>query len=143
MWVGDSMGLGSTMVKCSNCGRQLEDTGSDEFTCHYCGKKTFRDLTADKELFDQTVMVINLTADVKWQKSAYKALLGCGVAIMVLSFIFLFAKKFLAPVQFSFAGMLVLGILILVWGILVQRRFKRNNSKLQDLTGGRGFIALK
>jgi predicted RNA-binding Zn-ribbon protein involved in translation (DUF1610 family) len=139
----DTMGLRTQLVKCSNCGRQLEDTGQDEFTCHYCGKKTFRDLTADKELFEQKVMVLKLSADVKWQKSANKALLGSGAAIVALSILFLFAEKFLDPVLFSFVGMLVLGLVIMVLGHMIRKRYKRNNNKLQDLTGGRGFITLK
>jgi hypothetical protein len=137
------MGLRTQLIKCSNCGRQLEDTGKDEFTCHYCGKKTFRDVGADKELFDQKVMVIRLNADVKWQRTVYRVLMGCGIAIIALSVVFTLAEKFLAEVLISFAGALTLGIALLVVGILMRKRYKANSNKLMDLTGGRGFIALK
>jgi hypothetical protein len=140
---GDSMGLGTNLVKCSNCGRQLEDTGKDEFTCHYCGKRTYRDLAADAELFEQKKSVILLSADVKWQKSAYKALLGAGAALIALSMVFLMAEKFLDSALYSFMGMLALGVLLFLYGWMIMRRYRVNNNKLQDLTGGRGIIMLK
>jgi predicted RNA-binding Zn-ribbon protein involved in translation (DUF1610 family) len=137
------MGLRTQLVKCSNCGRQLEDSGQEEFTCHYCGKKTFRDIAADRELVEQKIMVIKLNADVKWQKTVFRALVAIGIAIVALSFIFLFADKFLPEVLYSFLGVLGIGMAIFAAGIAIQRRYRRNNSKLQDLTGGRGFISLK
>ena len=137
------MGLRTQLIKCSNCGRNLEDTGQDEFTCHYCGKKTIRDLSADQDLFDQKVMVMRLNAEVRWQKGAYKVLLLSGIAIIALSFIFHFAAKFLPPVMYSSVGVLILGIVTLVFGLMLRKRYKRNSGKLIDLTGGRGFIALK
>jgi predicted RNA-binding Zn-ribbon protein involved in translation (DUF1610 family) len=137
------MGLRTQLVKCSNCGRQLEDSGQEEFTCHYCGKKTFRDIAADRELVEQKIMVIKLNADVKWQKTVFRALVAIGIAIVALSFIFLFADKFLPEVLYSFLGVLGIGMAIFAAGIAIQRRYRRNNSKLQDLTGGRGFISMK
>ncbi len=137
------MGLRTQLIKCNNCGRNLEDTGQDEFTCHYCGKKTIRDLSADQELYDQKVMVMRLNAEVRWQKGAYRILLMCGIAIIALSFIFHFAAKFLPLVMYSSVGVLVLGIVTLVFGLMLRKRYKRNSGKLIDLTGGRGFIALK
>jgi uncharacterized membrane protein YvbJ len=137
------MGLSTQLIKCSNCGRNLEDTGQDEFICHYCGKKTIRDLSADQELFDQKVMVMRLNAEVRWQKGAYKILLLSGIAIIALSFIFHFAAKFLPSVMYSSVAVLVLGIVTLVIGLMLRKRYKRNSGKLIDLTGGRGFITLK
>jgi hypothetical protein len=137
------MGLRTQLIKCSNCGRNLEDTGQDEFTCHFCGKKTIRDLSADQEVFEQKVMVMRLNAEVKWQKSAYKILMACGIGIIALSFIFHFADKFLPLVMYSTVAILVMGIVVLFFGLSLRKKYKGNSGKLMDLTGGRGFITLK
>jgi len=128
-------------IKCSECGKHLPDTGAEEISCHYCGKKTVRaDVMGDKDRETRRLIIIELTYKTKVQRVLKNIGISLGLGIILLSLIPLFAKRFEFNEIMIFIAIFTIGLIWMIVGVISSRRYTENNSKLQDLTGGRGLF---
>ncbi len=97
------MALRPGMIKCSNCGRTLEDTFHEEIICTYCGKKTNREealSTSEEEVRRRLIW------DISDNIRKYKAIRNIGFAVgpllLIFAFLMLFSNIFTLNYQIVF-----------------------------------------
>ncbi len=132
------MGVQTVVIKCPFCNQHLSDTKQEWIICNFCGKKFKRaEIQKAKEEEMRRNMILDLNDQIKKEKTSKKV----GYTIGALFFVFAMAMQFLQVFEIIewllFLVMIGIGFVWIGFGVKNARKFKQNQSKLFDLTGGR------
>ena len=123
-----------TMVKCTNCGKQIDSLGESELICRYCGKKTVVEDEKDDTDFMRRAQIFNLEDDIKNEMFGKKiCFLLAGLTLAVGLFLTL-------AVNTNIFFMILSLVLLLVWfgfGYVHHSKLDKLKSKKFDLAGGK------
>ena len=129
------------MIRCTKCGRQVEDTKAESIMCRYCGHVFRRmDVIRQDEEELKAKMLVELTYVIKVCKTFRNVGIGAGVALLVLSTLFLFAGE-VTPIPFMLLGLFIAGgVAWIIVGAVFAKKYADNHSKQFDLTEGRKLL---
>lgn len=132
------MAVQTTIIKCPFCNQHLADTKQEHVTCQFCGKRFKRSeiqKAAEEEM--RRNMILDLNDEIKRQKTIKKIGYGIGMVFIALAMTLHFSSVFETNEWILFVIMIVLGFAWIGLGVTNATKFKKNQSKLFDLTGGR------
>jgi len=123
-----------TLIKCGNCGKQIESLGETEVVCRYCGSKTTAEEDKEETDFMRRAQIFNLEDEIKKEKFVRNiTIIAAGLTFGIGLFIAL-------AVNTSPAFMVIFVILFLGLGGLGYWRHSnldKLKSKKFDLAGGK------
>jgi len=123
-----------TMVKCTNCGKQIDSLGESELICRYCGKKTVVEDEKEATDFMRRAQKLNLEDDIK------NEIFGKKIGFLLAGLTFAVGLFITLMVNTSIIFMILSLVLILAWlgfGIFHHRKLDELKSKKFDLAGGK------
>ncbi len=129
------------MIRCTKCGRQVEDTKAESIMCRYCGHVFRRmDVIRQDEEELKAKMLVELTYTMKLFKTFRNIAIGAGIALIVLSVAFLFAAE-VTPIPFMLMGLFIVGgVVWIIIGAVFAKKYADSHSKQFDLTEGRKLL---
>jgi hypothetical protein len=132
------MAVKTVVIKCPFCNQHLGDTKQEWIICTFCGKRFKRaEIQKAKEEEMRRNLILDLNDEIKKEKTGKKI----GYTIGGLFFVFAMALQFMQVFEIIewllFIIMIVIGLVWIGFGVKNANKFKENQSKLFDLTGGR------
>jgi VIT1/CCC1 family predicted Fe2+/Mn2+ transporter len=123
------------MIKCSECGRMLEDTYTEFIVCAYCGKKTNREeaISSSEEEVRRRV-IWDISDKIRKYKMIRNIGYSVGPLLLLLSFLFLFSNIFTLYIQILFVATLAMGIVWLVIGVSAGRKSEASVGRMFDMS---------
>ncbi len=132
------MAVQTTVIKCPFCNQHLSDTKQEYITCQFCGKRFKRaeiQKAAEEEM--RRNLILDLNDEVKRQKTIKKVGYGIGILFLIFGMILHFSSVFEVMEWILFLIFIIFGFVWIGIGVVNARKFKTNQSKMFDLTGGR------
>jgi len=132
------MAVKTVVIKCPFCNQHLSDTKQEWIICTFCGKRFKRaEIQKAKEEEMRRNMILDLNDQIKKEKTGKKVGYAIGGIFFVLAMAMQFLQVFEIMEWILFLVMIVVGFVWIGFGVKNARKFKENQSKLFDLTGGR------
>jgi len=123
------------MIKCSNCGRALEDTFQEEIICSYCGKKTNREeaiSTSEEEV--RRRLIWDISDNIRRYKAIRNTGFAMGPFLLIFAFLLLFSDIFTLYYQIVFVVALATGCVWFVIGYTGGKRSEATVGKMYDIS---------
>jgi uncharacterized membrane protein YvbJ len=129
------MAIRPGMIKCSNCGRSLEDTFTEHIVCTYCGKRTNREealSTSEEEV--RRRLIWDISDNIRKYKMMRYIGFAVGPILLLVAFLLLFSNLFDLKIQIIFAIALALGCVWLFIGLSANKRSESSMGKMFDIS---------
>ena len=132
------MAVQTTVIKCPFCNQNLSDTKQEFIICSFCGKRFKRGtIHKEKEELIRRNMILNLNDEIKKQKAVKRIGTSIGIVFIIIGMFLHFSSVFETMEIILFVIFLALGFVWIGVGVVNGNKFRKNQSKLFDLTGGR------
>ena len=123
-----------TLIKCTNCGKQIESLGETEVTCRYCGEKVVVKEDEEETDFMRRAQIFNLEDEIKSEKFQKKiGFILLGLTLGALLFLFFAVNT--QPIFMVINAVLFLGCL--GFSIVHHKKLDKLKSQKFDLAGGK------
>jgi uncharacterized membrane protein YvbJ len=123
------------MIKCSNCGRALEDTFHEDIICTYCGKKTNREealSTSEEEV--RRRLIWDISDNIRRYKAIRNIGFSVGPLLIIFAIIMLFSNIFTLNYQIVFILALATGSAWILIGFTGSKRSEATVGKMYDIS---------